>query len=284
MSAQATLRTATPTTETGNVVDVEAVAQTQAEGTVTGTNLPVKHQPAPVSTFVNNSGGALEGDWDEEDVKLPQLKIVNGNGPLSVKYSQGSVIYADEQLWEPPSNRPGAVVPMMRFVPVKLIKGFRENLSKEEMEDGVRPRTVSSREEALAIGGTIGYVNGQKGKWSPSCRVIMLLEEPEIKLQEHPGFTLMLDGKNYAPAIYYASNTGYNHFAKVIFNTGRSYLTGTDGITRYSSRFWELRVGKTGQDHVVFVPVPKLTRNETGPEVRQKCEMYAGTPVQAMEE
>ncbi len=222
-----------------------------------------------IGAYHNASDGGLEGDFDSEDIKLPQLKIVNGSGALSRLYNQGTLLYADEVLWTTPDPKPGSINPTMRFVPVKLTKQWRENLTQAEMDDGEMSRNVSTRQEAERLGGATRWINDEKPRWEPSARCIFLLEEPEGS--SHPAFNTVLDGKNYAPCVYYASGGGYRASAKQMFNAAQIALKdkATGKIIMFK-KFWTWQVGKSsGGKYVVFVPVVRLLREETGPELRE---------------
>lgn len=230
---------------------------------------------ATVNRYTEESNGGAEGDWDQDDIRLPQLKIVNGSGPLSQLHHQGTLLLADEVLWEPPKLIQGAVNPITDIVPIKLVKQFRENLTKEEMDDGVMPRIATSREDAENMGGTTRWINNEKPRWSPSARLLFLLAEPENC--EHPAFTAQLDGKNYAACVYYASGTAYNESAKMIFNAGQVNLR-ENGKTVYEKKFWTFQVTKKkAGDFMVFVPLLRLTKREVGPDLRECALVLRGS-------
>lgn len=215
-------------------------------------------------------------DFDQEDTKLPQLKIVNGSGELSKQYNQGTLLYADEVLFEPPSLKIGAENPVLHFVPMEMIKQFRENLTPEENEDGIMPRVVTSREEAESLGGSTRWIGQEKPRWSPSAKIALLLIEPEGT--EHPGFSTPLDGKNCAPAVYYCSGMAYNNFAKVIFNNLQA-RAGSKWREILTHRVWSMQVVKAGKKFTVFVPSIKVLKEETGPEVRALARNYTANVV-----
>jgi hypothetical protein len=264
------------------VIDVESEQVTNEDNSapegreVVETSTAVAHRPqAAVTSYADGDG--TEGEWDQGDIKLPIMKIVNGSGPLSKTYNQGTLLYADEELWGPPSPKAGEPRPMMRFVPIKLVKMFKENLTEDEQDEGIMPRIVRTRDEALKLtpGEHVGYVNNEKGRWSPIAQCFVLLEEPAGS--EHTGFSFQLDGKNYAPAVFWATGMAYTAFARTIFNAGRMQLKDhTTGRAMYYKRFWEMRITKGGKKFVVFVPEIKLTKEETGAEIRQFAQDLLG--------
>lgn len=245
----------------------EEEAEQQVEQNRT-TTLAARPPAALVQSYADLSGGGLEGDFDANDLKLPQLKLVNGSGELSQKYNQGTLLLADEKLWSPPNLEQGATNPSMNFVPIQVRKQFRENLTQDEVEDGAMPRTVDSRAaaEALTGKGSTEWVNGKKPKWSPSARCVFLLQAPDGA--EHPNFTEEADGKQWALAVYYAGGTAYNNSAKLIFNAAQISLK-DQGRIMLHKKLWTFGVvKKKAGNFMVFVPNIRLTKDETGPDVR----------------
>lgn len=229
-----------------------------------------------VGNYDEVSGGGVVGEFDQSDLKLPQLKIVNGSGELSQRFNQGTLIYADEVLWLPPNPDAKVAGPVMHFVPLQISKQFRENLTPEDVEEGLMPRIVNSRAEAeeLTGEGTTQWVNNEKPRWSPSARCVLLLQEFEGC--EHPGFCNPLDGKNWALAVYYASGVGYNESAKQIFNAAQISLKDKGRIVLHKKVWtWEVTKKKAGK-FTIFVPKLRLTRDETGPDVREMAAMVNG--------
>lgn len=244
-----------------------------------------KYQPAPVE--------GVEGDWGADDVKFPQLKLVQGSGPLSQQFDPGTVIYNEIELFPPASVKEGAVIPSLRFVPVSMTKQWREKLSQENVNEGLMPRIVNTLAEVEELGGTTRWVGNERpdNLWEPSARCIFLIEQPEGS--EHPGFVLELDGKLFAVAVYYAAGGAYRDSAKIIFNTALTSLlipvlneAGKPAIVNGRTQkrpllcknFWKISFGKkssTKSNFTWFSPIVKLQKDETGPEVRQYCEGLA---------
>ena len=241
-----------------------------------------KYQPAPVE--------GVEGDWGADDVKFPQLKLVQGSGPLSQQFDPGTVIYNEIELFPPASVKEGAVIPSLRFVPVSMMKQQREKLSQENVAEGLMPRIVNTVAEVEELGGTTRWVGNVRpdNLWEPSARCIFLIEQPEGS--EHPGFVLELDGKLFAVAVYYAAGGAYRDSAKIIFNTAMTSLlipvlneAGKPAIVNGRTQkrpllcknFWRISFGKkssTKSNFTWYSPIVKLQKDETGPEVRAYCE------------
>lgn len=239
------------------------------------------------------SGGAMSGQFDESDAKFPQLKLVQGSGPMSKLFNSGSLVYGDEELFGPPDVKPGAVNPVLRFVPVQIHKQYRENVGEDDAKQGVMARIVNTLDEVYNLGGSTEWIDNQKPSWSPSARCLFLLEQP--KDNEHPAFCIELDGKNYAPAIYFASGGAYAAVPKNIYNVLKSSLLipvlDDKGEPVRNERglalkrallwkcFWTWQITKVPAGKFnPFRPLitPKF-KEETGPEVRDYCETLLGT-------
>lgn len=235
--------------------------------------------------------GAISGEFDRSDVKLPQFKIVNGSGELAQKFNQGALIFADERVWIPPGLSAGNKNPILHFVPLTLKKQFRENLTPEEVDEGLMPRVVGTKDEAREMGGTTEWVKNEDGtstkpRWSPSGTCVLLIQEPEYQDREeddrHPGFSFTLDGKNWAVGIYYCSGTAYPEFITPIYNNSFTNLR-EQGRVVLHKRLWTLQVVKKKSRKAtfsVFVPQIRLLRKDTGPELRDFVAEYLGSKKQ----
>lgn len=219
------------------------------------------------TTTVNASTGGIRGEVDQNDFRMPQLKVVNGSGKLSQEYNQGTLLYADEQLWSPPDIKEPKNNPTMRIVPVLMDKLWRQNLSPDEVEGGMMPQVVATKDQAEALGGSTLWINNEKPRWSPSAKIVFLLQEPEGC--NHPGFSIRMDGANWAMAVFYASGTSYGETFKVINSVSYMSLRENNDIMLHK-KVWTMQVvKKPAGKFFVFVPSLKLLREETGPELRE---------------
>lgn len=263
-----------------NELGVGAAAEAAEVTEPATTAVITRSAPSAVTAYRDVSDGGIEGEFDESDFRPPQLKIVNGSGELARQYNQGALLYAGQLLWQPPmANTPTKT---MKIVPVKITKQWRENLTPEEVADELMPRIVDTREEAERLGGpgSTRWQGDQKPRWSPSARCLFLLQEPDNC--DHPGFTSTLDGKNWGPAVFYASGMAYNESAKQIFNTAQISLRGADRKICLYKRIWTFAVERSkGGKFTVFIPKLTLTREETGPELRDMAARIGGAVVTA---
>jgi hypothetical protein len=226
----------------------------------------------------------LVGEFNESDVKYPVIRIVNGSGELSKLYNQGTTLFGDEQLFPAPDPRTLDPKQVMQFVPVVLHKQYLENLTQEEVAQGVRARVVDTEQEVWDAGGTLNWNGKEKPSWQPSARMILLFGQPEGSA--HPNFAIELAGKLWALAVFYASKSIYNHTAKLIFNAANSTLKetvlGADGLPARDERgylkrrivlakkIWTWRcIKRAAGDFTVFGPELRLTNTDTPAEVRE---------------
>jgi hypothetical protein len=245
----------------------------------------------PATRPAQSSGpsSAVEGEFDDSDLKFPRLQIVNGSGKLAQQYNQGCVLYADELLFEtPPTTKAGpGFTPPLSFIPLMLKKQYREILPQDAQESGEMPRIFDTKEEVEAVGGRLIEFDGEEANWKPMARCLFLLEQPEGC--DHPGFLTQLDGKYYAPAVYYAGGMAYSRVAKPLFNNFSTVLKvpaiNPDGTPKKDAsnrtiwtpmlhRFvWTFQVGKVvGKTFTTFQPTIRMTKVESGPEVCQFTE------------
>lgn len=209
----------------------------------------------------------LSGEWNQDDVKLPRLVIVNGSGPLSQEYPQGTLLYADIQLFGTPDLKDKTKNPLLEFVVIDIFPQYRENISDDERDNEVSPRVVNTREEAEALGapedwlgGVFEYIDGNKPRWQRSARVLLLVKEPENC--DHPGFSVFLDGTNWAPAVYYASGTAWDGI-KTMANTikGSHWVDGKPFAPKalWTAQVYKKTFTKFGVFLFGFTPTKKVS-------------------------
>lgn len=264
----------------------DAPATTPTTEPAAQTNAVATRPNAEVSRFAANSGGGLSGDWGREHVKFPSMKIVQGSGPMSQKFKTGQLVFADEVLLaEPdPTSKP-PFVPTMRFIPLKLDLKWRENVSKEAYAAGTRARIFNHRSEVEQIGATTRWIGfgptAQRPNFQESVTCLVLLEQPQQKPGvDHPAFSIELNGKFYAPCVFYATGGGFTNFAKVIFNaqltlqvpspTGEKDANGRIIKSTYIPKkvwTWET-VKRDSNGNIIFVPSIRMAE-ETTPELRE---------------
>jgi hypothetical protein len=287
----------------------KALAEASAPGAIDVTSVPsleaalgIGNDAAPAGAVVPAGsravapraaaigGGGIQG-FSTDDIKFPVLKIVNGSGPLSQKYPGGTVILADQEFMPPPPldiTKPNLVFPRFNFVPVELRKRFRENLDDAAYKAGQQPRVVDTAEEVEALGGTYIWQGRIKPTWSPTATCFLLIEKPQGV--DNPIFAQEINGKFYAPAVFYAGGSAFTDFAKTIISTAQLSLqvvVSAEGEPLRKEplvykKVWKWETKKLVKgNNSVFCPVVNVTNEETTPELRELCRGLKGSAAEA---
>lgn len=246
--------------------------------------------PRPTLAVATNRGlgSAITGYYDRNDFRFPQLKLVQGSGPLSKEYNDGTILLANSELLPPPSLKENAQNPSIFFVPVSMHMYFRQKLSDEEVKSGLMPLQVDTVEEVEAAGGTIIWPRGQDcppNYWGKAARILLILEQPEGT--EHPSFISEFDGRLYAPAVYYAAGGGWTNFGSPLFNAAAQVLYAPvldakgqpqrDPNGRiikepmFHKNIWSLnfvKKARPGAQYTPWTPQIRQLAEESGPELR----------------
>lgn len=209
----------------------------------------------------------FEGDFEPGDMKLPRLQIVQGSGELIKQYDSGTVLLNNEVLFKPTPT--GETPPTIRFVLLHLKKQFAEVMEKDSDD---MPRIVNSLVEVEALGSRVGY---EVGEFKSTAQVFMLIERP-AGAENHPSFTVEVDGKAYAPSIYFAKGTAYSELARPLFSAGRSgQMRDENGNTLISSRICTMQIKKTQRGaFTVIAPFGKVTTEKTSAALREAAAMF----------
>lgn len=254
---------------------------------------------ATASSANSLAGDGFEGDWGTDDLKYPQLKQVQGSGPLSQEYDNGTIILGEAELLPAPSVKEGAKNTPLRFVPVVIQKQFREKLGQEAIDNGEMPRIFNSIAEVEENGLTTQWVgNTMPDNYAEaSAKCLFIVEKPEGV--DHPSFVHNFDGKDYAIAVYYAAGGAFRESAKVIFNTAKTSLLvpvlkpGTNEVLKNDKgvvmkrpllhkQFWTMGFRKvTVGNFTPWRPQVRLLKEETGPELRAYIESVLTAPAVA---
>lgn len=209
--------------------DLEALAGGEAPESPEETTTAVATRPTGAVTAGHRNTSfdgveGLEGDFTDDDVKFPQLKQVQGSGPLSTQFDNGTIILGETELLPAPSVKEGAKNTPLVIVPVAIKKQYREKLGQEEVDAGSMPRIFDSLDEVAEAGLTTRWIgNSMPDNFAEdSSRSIFLIQQPEGS--DHPGFNMELDGKLYAVAVYYAAGGAYRDFIKHVVNASKTSL------------------------------------------------------------
>lgn len=235
------------------------------------------------------SDGALSGPIDKSDFKIPQLKLVQGSGPLSKKFNQGTLIFMDQTIFEAPP--PDKLGPPLKFIPVSLRKYFRENLKRPENPPAgyvqPNPRNADTPEMVAKLGGTTEFTddgagNRLKPSWGPAACITLLIERPEGN--EHPGFAIAVEvaGKMtyFAAAVIYVNGGQYRSMAKPIIDACQFILvegTGPEKKIVLEKRVWKMQVAKEQSgENMVFNPKVEMVMEMTTADLRGIAQSMRG--------
>jgi hypothetical protein len=239
--------------------------------------------------FSSLSDGALTGPIDSSDFKIPQLKVVQGSGPLSKKFNQGTLIFMDLVLFKPPE--PDKLGDPINFIPISLHKYFREDVKRPNPMPpnyvSPQPRNAGTPEEVARLGGTTEFTsdaagNRLKPSWGPAARIMLLIERPEGS--EHPGFAVAVEVgekiRYFAPAVMYVNGGQYRSMAKPIIDATNFILcqgTGPDRKIVLDKRVWKLQVAKEQSgENMVFNPRVEMIQELTPPALRELAQTMRG--------
>lgn len=233
-------------------------------------------QTTSIAISSNTANGIVEGDFDDTDVKPPRLQVVQGSGELANRYSHGTLLLDDTVLFK--ATEPTEPKPSFRFIPLGLIKAFRERLDQNDPDNkDVIPRIARSKEEVLRLGGTTEWQNGEQPTWNPTATVMMLIEKPENTL--HTGFSLEAGGKLFCPAVFYASGTSYRTVAQKLFNASQHQLIEVDANGQPQrviyKKYWTATLTKVpAGSYTVFTFDVRLGDEITGEPTRELCRRF----------
>lgn len=238
----------------------------------------------PDHDYTSAAGGAIEGEFDVSDIRLPRLLVVNGNGKMSESYNQGDVVLADQLLFAPgkAAERYGKI----RVIPVHLKKQWRQNLTQEEAAAGLRSIVVDTKAEAEEYGGATEWHGSERPRWSPSGRIMFLVEKPKTLEEDHPAFSIALGDQEFAACVYYASGGSYGPTFNQIFNTAQWGLRDPKDKRKILLwlKYWALDFGKVkAGEYMVYRPSAKVLTERTSEDIWELASTIAGVRAEQVE-
>jgi hypothetical protein len=150
--------------------------------------------------------GQVQGDAGQ--MQLPRLSLVHGVGKLVETFAVGDLVLdATSPIPILLANKGKPV----QCIVLKALDFFREYLNNDQYKAGIKPRSFLNREEVLAAGGTLTWVNNVGPTFAPAIELELLVERPEGVISGLFGIEIGLPGavKNYAPARWLADKTSY---------------------------------------------------------------------------
>jgi hypothetical protein len=248
--------TPAPVVSVAPVVPAAPTAPTPPATTATAAAQP----PAIAQSMTEMSGGAITGDFEDSDFRMPSLKIVQGNSALVGTWGAGSVLLQDQPLFPQALAGCNKREPLV-MVPCAIRKQFVENLPYDP--DGPQPRMLDTIDQIREEGGTTQWLGDTPPSWKPAGRLLAFVQQPDEESHpaySHPSFTIEdEEGKMWALTVIWCRNTAYRTCAKEVLTACQGVLNNGKEIL-ISSRLWTLTFEnvKAG-DYFVWTPVAKLS-------------------------
>lgn len=188
--------------------DTETPVDANLEPTHEGSNLPSMRSNAVL--------GAVTGETTQSDVKIPYLQIAYGVGKLSKDFNPGDFVLGGEHLLVHKREKLVVVV-------LTAQKFYKERLSKQELDSGLRPRSYTTELEVIKNGGSTEWKDGPNKtrigpSFGPAMDMKLLIRKPDAL--DQGVFGLELDGAFYAPCYFSVDKSGYNRVGKEIVSAG----------------------------------------------------------------
>ncbi len=225
----------------------ETMPQTAAQNgqNPSAANAPVvSGKPEPETLVV--CGSTLEGDFGQEDMLLPSLKLIHPTSELSEQFTAGSFVLNDELLLSDGTAPINLTVLTFR-------KLYRENIPYTSDE---KPRVCSTAEEVEALGGVIGWnKNSTAPRFAAMAELSVLIEGTP----DSPLFPYDFEGKAYGLGHFVLRKSAYNEAGRAVVTVAKTALR--DGL--YVAE-WELiskRIKVGGNP--IFVPHLRLSRKHS---------------------
>lgn len=168
--------------------------------------------PAPI-------GGISGSAMDTVSFKLPRLKIAYGVGGLAAEFNQGDLVLNvggkdGENYLLVHKEQP------LQIIVLAMDTYWKEYLSKEDWDAGVRPREFLTTDEVEAVGGTWKMPPYGSGKPLPTfggaAHIKLFVEKPEGIVCGLFGVTLK--DRIFAPAVWSVDKGAFRNVASVIKN------------------------------------------------------------------
>jgi len=253
-----------------------AAAPAPAPVVPAATEAPIVPASSQAATLETMSGGAITGDFEDSDFRMPSMKVAQGNSPLVVDHGVGAVLLSGQPLLPAPQPGVQQQVPLT-VVPAAIRKQFTENIPYDP-SNPVMPETVDTLAEVAAKGGTTRWNGDQKPSWIPSARVLFYVQRPLEETHpayNHPMFTTEADdGTMWGLAVVWCRKTSYTHCAKEILSAARGPLFTPEGL-KLSMKKWLLtyQIVPAG-DYQVWAPKCQMLNQVTPDSIQQDAQGF----------
>lgn len=175
----------------------------------------INDEPSHEVTVHGSGGiqlGAITGEVDPGQIRLPRLQITYGVGTLAENFHPGDLVLGGDNLLVPKETP-------LYLIALGAHQFWKEYLSKEQYAAKVRPLTFSTAAEVKANGGTTDWVKRPDGTsqgptFSLAMDVKMLIRKPTDLVCGL--FGVPIGDHEYAPAIWSLDKTAYKRVGPVI--------------------------------------------------------------------
>ena len=151
------------------------------------------------------------GDFDQTDLTFPTMSIAQGVGPLADDWDKGDLVIDGEFKIEAPAE----------LTVLKVNKRFVENIPYGSDEI---PRTMNTKEEVLAAGGTTSWDDGPPSFKAVADCLVCIKGPKKASAVEYP---FEFDGTRYLFAMWRIKGARYKHAAKTIVQAAKMYYRGS---------------------------------------------------------
>lgn len=164
-----------------------------------GSSLPTVRILNDGSLINANAAEAL----DITGVRIPYLTITHGVGAAAANFNPGDLVLAKEHLVCPKGKDLTVII-------VNILQYYKQRVSNDDWNAGVRPTTFASLEEARAAGMQTEWVNGVGPDVSPAMDMTLLVRKPDGVVSGLFGIDIG-DGEEYAICRFSSDKTAYSY-------------------------------------------------------------------------
>jgi hypothetical protein len=212
-----------------------------------GTDLPAVRGTMELGVFVSN-------DDDAGDIPLPRLQLAYGVGGLAATNNPGDIVLGGDNL----IAKKGETI---RIIVLNATEYWKQRLTSEEYNQGIRPQAFPSKEQAQAAGGITDWSSNPmdpKPNFGRALNMKLLIEKPEGLVCSL--FGVPVGDKLYAPAVWDVDKSAYKRVGPEIMNAAkfslrtRGLLAGVFSLMTRSDKI---------NGNATIVPIMKLVGNNT---------------------
>jgi hypothetical protein len=201
--------------------------------------------------------GTVQGELTASDVRLPRLSIAYGVGGLAENFNPGDLVLAGENLLVKKGEP-------LTVILVAVTQYWKQYLSSEQYNSGVRPASYLTEAEVMANGGTTKWVNNVGPTFNRAMNLKMLIAKPKDVICGL--FGIPVGDTEYAPAVMDVDKTAYKRIGPTVLGAA-SFSLKTRGLL--SGKFELSTRSEKVNGNAIIVPTIKLSGHNTDEEIKQ---------------